>query len=70
MSNTSPANWAFRIARNAIIDEYRRAGRGREQLMASVHEQSAPPDEDEPGPTASAMPISQIQASARTPAAG
>ena len=25
-------NWMFRIARNAIIDEYRRAGRSREQL--------------------------------------
>jgi len=25
-------NWVFRIARNAVIDEYRRAGRTREQL--------------------------------------
>jgi RNA polymerase sigma-70 factor (ECF subfamily) len=27
------ANWAFRVARNAVIDEYRRAARDREQLM-------------------------------------
>jgi RNA polymerase sigma-70 factor (ECF subfamily) len=26
-------HWVFRVARNAVIDEYRRAGRGREQLM-------------------------------------
>ncbi len=42
-------NWVFRIARNAIIDEYRRAGRSREQLMASLQEEPATPDEDEPG---------------------
>jgi RNA polymerase sigma-70 factor, ECF subfamily len=29
-------NWAFRIAHNAIIDEYRRAGRKREQLVAAL----------------------------------
>ena len=29
-------NWVFRIARNAIIDEYRRAGRSREQLTATL----------------------------------
>jgi RNA polymerase sigma-70 factor, ECF subfamily len=42
-------NWVFRIARNAIIDEYRRAARSREQLMASLQEEPAPPEEDEPG---------------------
>ncbi|ABM11013.1 sigma-70 family RNA polymerase sigma factor [Mycolicibacterium vanbaalenii PYR-1] len=42
-------NWVFRIARNAIIDEYRRAGRSREQLMASLQEEPAALDEDEPG---------------------
>jgi RNA polymerase sigma-70 factor, ECF subfamily len=43
-------NWVFRIARNAIIDEYRRAGRSREQLTATLHEQAeAPLDEDDPG---------------------
>jgi RNA polymerase sigma-70 factor, ECF subfamily len=34
-------NWVFRIARNAIIDEYRRAGRSREQLMATLADQPA-----------------------------
>ncbi|WP_235738177.1 sigma-70 family RNA polymerase sigma factor [Mycolicibacterium austroafricanum] len=42
-------NWVFRIARNAIIDEYRRAGRSREQLMASLQKEPAALDEDEPG---------------------
>ena len=44
-------NWVFRIARNAIIDEYRRAGRSREQLTSTLHDQPAEPpiDEDEPG---------------------
>lgn len=41
-------NWVFRIARNAIIDEYRRAGRSREQLMASLQEEPAKADEAEP----------------------
>lgn len=31
-------NWVFRIARNAVIDEYRRAGRAREDLIASPDE--------------------------------
>src|SRR4029450_2267524 len=30
--------WVFRIARNAIIDEYRRAGRNREQLIATLQD--------------------------------
>jgi RNA polymerase sigma-70 factor, ECF subfamily len=42
-------NWVFRIARNAIIDEYRRAGRSREHLMASLQDEPAHPDEDDPG---------------------
>lgn len=33
-------NWVFRIARNAVIDEYRRAGRSREQLTSALPEQS------------------------------
>ena len=32
-------NWVFRIARNAIIDEYRRAGRSREQLTSTLQDQ-------------------------------
>jgi RNA polymerase sigma-70 factor (ECF subfamily) len=43
-------NWVFRIARNAIIDEYRRAGRSREQLTATLHDEPAQvPIDDEPG---------------------
>jgi RNA polymerase sigma-70 factor (ECF subfamily) len=42
-------NWVFRIARNAIIDEYRRAGRSREQLVETLADEPAPADEDEPG---------------------
>ncbi len=42
-------NWVFRIARNAIIDEYRRAGRSREQLTTTLQDEPAPVDEDEPG---------------------
>jgi RNA polymerase sigma-70 factor (ECF subfamily) len=44
-------NWMFRIARNAIIDEYRRAGRSREQLTATLHDKPAqsPTEEDELG---------------------
>jgi RNA polymerase sigma-70 factor, ECF subfamily len=39
------APWVFRVARNAVIDEYRRAGRSREQLVPT------PPDwaVEEPG---------------------
>jgi RNA polymerase sigma-70 factor (ECF subfamily) len=40
-------NWVFRIARNAIIDEYRRAGRSREQLTATLHDEPAADSEDE-----------------------
>src|SRR5829696_2228562 len=41
-------NWVFRIARNAIVDEYRRAGRSREQLVAALGDDVAelPPDDD------------------------
>ena len=44
-------NWVFRIARNAIIDEYRRAGRSREQLTATLHDEPAAESaaEDDPG---------------------
>lgn len=44
-------NWVFRIARNAVIDEYRRAGRSREQLTATLPEHSIESftDQDEPG---------------------
>jgi RNA polymerase sigma-70 factor (ECF subfamily) len=43
-------NWMFRIARNAVIDEYRRAARTRERPVATLAEEPAPaPDEDEPG---------------------
>lgn len=41
-------NWVFRIARNAIIDEYRRAARSREQLAATLQDEAAHLDEDEP----------------------
>jgi RNA polymerase sigma-70 factor (ECF subfamily) len=44
-------NWVFRIARNAIIDEYRRAGRNREQLTAALQEEPAGTNDDEPGVT-------------------
>jgi RNA polymerase sigma-70 factor (ECF subfamily) len=44
-------NWVFRIARNAIIDEYRRAGRNREQLTATLQDEPAQmaAAEDDPG---------------------
>jgi RNA polymerase sigma-70 factor, ECF subfamily len=44
-------NWVFRIARNVIIDEYRRAGRSREQLTSTLQDQptQSPFDDDEPG---------------------
>jgi RNA polymerase sigma-70 factor, ECF subfamily len=44
-------NWVFRIARNAIVDEYRRAGRSREQLVAALGDEVAEAltDEDDPG---------------------
>jgi RNA polymerase sigma-70 factor (ECF subfamily) len=43
-------NWVFRIARNAIIDEYRRAGRSRGKLTATLQDgpAQASMDEDEP----------------------
>ena len=36
-------NWVLRVARNAVIDEYRRAGRSRERLEAAPAD---PPAED------------------------
>jgi RNA polymerase sigma-70 factor (ECF subfamily) len=45
------AHWVFRVAGNAVIDEYRRAARGREQLVATLAdaavEDSGSPDEDD-----------------------
>ena len=43
-------NWVFRIARNAVIDEYRRARRSREQLTPTLPDHLIEPsiDEDEP----------------------
>jgi RNA polymerase sigma-70 factor (ECF subfamily) len=43
-------NWVFRIARNAVIDEYRRAARGREDLVPTLTDESGaePPDDDGP----------------------
>jgi RNA polymerase sigma-70 factor, ECF subfamily len=42
-------NWVFRIARNAVIDEYRRAARSREQLTATLQDQpiEPPTEQDE-----------------------
>ncbi|MBY0287756.1 MAG: sigma-70 family RNA polymerase sigma factor [Mycobacteriaceae bacterium] len=40
-------NWVFRIARNAVIDEYRRAGRSREQLTPTLPDQLVAPSMDE-----------------------
>lgn len=45
-------NWVFRIARNAIIDEYRRAGRSREQLTATLHDEPAAESEADNDPGA------------------
>lgn len=46
-------HWVFRIARNAVIDEYRRAGRDRERPVAFPAEEPddapAPGDEDPDG---------------------
>lgn len=44
-------NWMLRIARNAIIDEYRRAARSRERLVPSLADEpnQAFTGEDEPG---------------------
>ncbi|HVL85245.1 MAG TPA: sigma-70 family RNA polymerase sigma factor [Pseudonocardia sp.] len=41
------ANWVFRVARNAVIDEYRRAGRDRERLMSAPADM--PADDPSPG---------------------
>jgi RNA polymerase sigma-70 factor (ECF subfamily) len=47
------ANWVFRVARNAVIDEYRRAARDRERLLLTPSESPAedpvPGDEDPAG---------------------
>jgi RNA polymerase sigma-70 factor (ECF subfamily) len=43
-------NWMFRVARNAVIDEYRRVGRSREQLTSTLPERSIESfaEQDEP----------------------
>lgn len=41
-------NWVFRVARNAVIDEYRRAGRAREQLMPTLTDQPVREPDDGP----------------------
>lgn len=45
-------NWVFRIARNAVIDEYRRAGRSREQLTPTFRDHLIEPFTDQDEPTA------------------
>lgn len=47
-------NWVFRIARNAVIDEYRRAGRAREDLVAAPDDtvSASPPADELDGPAA------------------
>lgn len=45
-------NWVFRVARNAIIDEYRRAGRDRERLVpAPMDSATEDPEPGGEGPT-------------------
>lgn len=39
------AHWVSRVARNAVIDEYRRAGRAREQLVAAAEDGVEEPDD-------------------------
>ena len=43
-------NWVFRVARNAVIDEYRRAGRAREQLAGSAEAAWPEPSADADNP--------------------
>ena len=47
------AHWVFRVARNAVIDEYRRAARGREHLVPTLADAAIEEpeliDEDERG---------------------
>lgn len=43
-------NWVFRVARNAIIDEYRRAARDRERVASTPDDtpvEGSPPEDDE-----------------------
>lgn len=40
------AHWVSRVARNAVIDEYRRAGRAREHPVATPDDTMTPEDED------------------------
>ena len=41
------AHWVSRVARNAVIDEYRRAARSREQLLDTTTETAIGPDADD-----------------------
>ena len=53
MTGARVANWAFRVARNAVIDEYRRAARDRERLMPAPTELPAEepmPGDEDPAP--------------------
>lgn len=42
------AHWVSRVARNAVIDEYRRAGRAREQLVAAPDDTAVDTRYEEP----------------------
>lgn len=46
------SHWMYRIARNAVVDEYRRAGRARERLVPDFVDRSDDPGDDEPGAVA------------------
>ena len=54
-------NWVFRIARNAIIDEYRRAGRSRRLLVSSYVALAPPAGHDDPP----LRPLSAVRAPVR-----
>ena len=41
------AHWVSRVARNAVVDEYRRTGRGREQLVATPDDVRRPAEPDD-----------------------
>lgn len=42
------SHWVSRVARNAVIDEYRRAGRAREQLVSDPFDVVEGPEEERP----------------------
>ena len=49
------ANWVFRVARNAVIDEYRRAARDRERLIGDANRMAAA--ERRRGPRTTTRPV-------------